>query len=1250
MLLLIVTTFLFIGETPTIFLTEEEKQERIYIAAARAYEAPEWFTKSNGDVFINNSQAYILSQDNTNHPMIEIMSKNYTGNVNVVFGFNTEEVTPTRLRANPRLENVTHSYTCDYNISYTLNPKYLTCYRTIGYYNDDTGILEDENVTMFEHAFDSGNLSSKTIYWNQVETVWTDIGGSFTKIKKDLQGYDTWYYKKNVPITAGTLYTLKLDMQLQSIRTPRSKYWIGIYPSHLSFEQAVVQDKLQALDPWTDSLTQNLDFFYAFDESTGTTIPDSVENFTGEAYFNTSNANWVTGVINNGFHLDGPNQFINTTFAPAFTLTDNFSISLWFKSTDLGGGVNAFGTQACPPGTDDLRLQHNGADGAAWRLRILDTTTSNYNLATNISRGEYVHIVFVRDRPSDQLRIYVDGVSVQNHTDTSTGTINLGGCALFIGSVNSGANISVEGVDADYDLFGIWSKPLTVENVLDLWNGGAGITFPTSVDNPPQFVGELPINSSNLTSSLLRFNATVFDDINLVNVSLILDDSIVQTNTTGLNNSIYIFTEAGLTNGQHNWSLLAWDNFTQSNQTITRNFNISISAPIVVLNSPVDEFNTTNPALTFNGTVTANVESIANVSLFINDVINQTNSSGLAGNYIFSLTLGDGTTKWEYLACDTDNDCTNSEERNVNVDTTNPVVNITLPLSIQDYHLIFTNETINWTITETNPDVCLLEFLGFNNTVTCTANTFEVNLTQRGSYNATLYANDTFGNSGLDFHSWEYKIFELNQTFNNASIEGSLEDFRANVVVGGGITILSAQLNYPGNVQAGSVVADGLNTSIFIENFVVPGVTGQTNVTFNWSLTLSDATVVILETFNQTVSDLGLDDCSVFSNQILNFTVVDERTQVILPNATIEIDVDIFTSTRSSNLINLSQEFDSVNPVTICLEEAIPVGVSFSLDTVVKYNSQNHSVEYYNIVDATLDSTFQQNITLFDLLLTENTDFLVTFKDSSFVVVEGALVSVNRQFISEGQFKTVELPLTDSNGQTVVHLVESDVVYNFVVTKDGVIIGTFNNLRAFCDDATIGSCFISLNAQEGNLLAYDYDTAIGVASSFSYNETGRVLTFAFVTTDSLVKTINLVVNKSDQIGNTSVCDDTIISSAGTFTCNVPASIGNATIFALVTVNGEGTITRFFNAGTEVLLGIPGLFLLLFMLLSFTMMFSESKAMTVIAVILGFGSASLLYFNNGGILTTNISGAAPAFIWLVISGGILLWKLNKEGQT
>jgi len=565
--------------------------------------------------------------------------------------------------------------------------------------------------------------------------------------------------------------------------------------------------------------------------------------------------------------------------------------------------------------------------------------------------------------------------------------------------------------------------------------------------------------------------------------------------------------------------------------------------------------------------------------------------------------------------------------------------------------LIGGNQSLNVTFTDTALDTCWYDYNNTNITIDgCVSgvkNSTNIIL-EFGNTDVIFYANDTIGNLNSSSTSWNYFLQENSQTFSSNTTEGSTKTFSINITANE--TPTSASFIYNGTITSADIDASNFPIVIISEAITTPSVDAVTNFTFLWNV-VSASSDVNSSSQNQTVNNLALDNCSSFTNVLFNYTMVDEATQTQLAagpsdNVSLEVEVTIYNADKSTLILNFSTSFSETNPNAICSGTDLFNGTTFVLDSTAKYTSDPREIEYYNIRDATIDNTSAtQNITLYDILTTESTDFQITFKNSDFIVVEGALIQVNRQFVSEGVFKTVELPITDSNGQTIVHLVRNDVVYNYIVTKDNEVIGTFNNLIAFCEDQTIGQCFISLNALQGTTNTFNVDQDIGISSSFAFNSTSRDLVLTFATTDGTVRTVLLNGTKMDQIGNTSICSASVTSSSGTLTCNIPASIGNETIIANVFVDGELKLVEYFSAAPELELGQGGYFLLLFLVISLGLMFSESKSMMIGGIILGFIGGMLFFFIKGGIV-----GTGGAIAWLIVQGVILLWKLNSEGQT
>ena len=406
----------------------------------------------------------------------------------------------------------------------------------------------------------------------------------------------------------------------------------------------------------------------------------------------------------------------------------------------------------------------------------------------------------------------------------------------------------------------------------------------------------------------------------------------------------------------------------------------------------------------------------------------------------------------------------------------------------------------------------------------------------------------------------------LNETFNNETTEGGTETFE--IVFESSQAVSSATLYYNGTPHTGTINSGSFPNVTATTTFIVPLTSADVNVTFLWEITLADLTVLNTTSHNQTIFAIALDNCGSFTRQLFNFTMVDEKTQVFLDpipeNTSIEVDINIFSEDRSELIVNFSNDYDEINSALVCLNINITNGTIYSLDSITKYSSLGRALEYFHIQNLSLtNATASQNITLFDLNFTTSTPFKIVFKDASFLQVPNAVIEVQRQYVSEGVFKVVEAPLTSSEGDTVAHLVRDDIIYNFIIKQNNIILATFQNVIPFCDDILTENCVVNLNALSGSGAVFVYDDVSQISHSISYNETSRLISVIFSTLDGTSKNVTFNSVKADQLGNTTVCSSSLVSVSGTLSCTVPDSIGNSTIYYTLLVDGNEVFSSFF---------------------------------------------------------------------------------------
>lgn len=689
---------------------------------------------------------------------------------------------------------------------------------------DDYGWVDCENIT-------TGNGTIQDCTWEEI--------GSHMEIQME------W-----IPITnptntfhEGVTYEIGVFVDVE-----RGDYgdWI---PSIMGVE-------IEEWATWTEALNVGLVSYYKLDEqdtSGSGTIIDSLglnngtnngaDNSTGKiksAYdFVTSNTDFID--LGTGLNVPGTAMTMNV-WIKKDNIEDQFAI---LSNRDGSTANYRFFSR---PDTGDLGLEFTFYNGG-WRthasgMEILDT---DWHMASFVMDG--TNVLF-----------YLDGSNDAN-LSTSWALINTGATALMGQDGTSAAY-----ANGTIDELGMWNRSLSAAEINQLWNGGTGISYTDVFGIAPSVTLTSPVDNANLTSANVEFIATVTDDIQVSNVTLYLDGVANETNSSGFNGT-YTFSKI-ISEGIHNWSILAIDNQSFSNQSETRILNYTqppifidllspadssthivplvnmsckayIDAGITQLNLTIDgitNISITNSSIAQNLTISqemnfsegnytwgcsainpdtsaissnrtfevlysspvinlfnpendssvlienatfifnaSDVNGISNVTLFIDGVLNETNSSGVEGNYSFLKTFTDGNYNWSVRAISIFGKITNSVTRIFTLHTTEPVVNISAPSGVLGYFLLGNNETLIYNISESGQnltehlDTCWYDYPTTNNLTTSAFSTGTywnfINGTMSNSTGNNFIRTDTVLPSGNS-------ILAVNSATNNLFISG----------------------------------------------------------------------------------------------------------------------------------------------------------------------------------------------------------------------------------------------------------------------------------------------------------------------------------------------------------------------------------------------------------------------------------------------------------------------------------------------
>lgn len=1237
----LVFTFMFIVlKAPTTTINEGVTTQ--YLKEIEKAFTPAEYLCDNDFCWVDDEQIYLNCTAESFNPICKIETKNYNGDADIVFLFDTNEIEPISLEYNPHYVDVEKSYTCNYEANFTQDPKYYYCFETLDYLDFGNGTIRQESIIIHSHGpYDSGNAQTKTAYWTEQKLEWNKYNKGYNREDIDFKNMTRKYTLHNISFNSGIEKTFKLNLKPIGF-TQSHKYWIGIKPSHLTWNEAIEQNKYFVLDPWTPSLDTSLAYYWAMNYTTGA-VQDGLGNKDLTAFGTTRG---IEGVSNNSFYYNaGSTSYLYGTSTGEVGVSQSWTLSMWVNMTNVEG---------IDPNPMTLFYDTTGgSDRVNLQLRNNEITARIYSGgvdkqikgAHTMSNNTWAHIVLVYNG-NDTGAIYVDG-----------STVSGGGVSAITGDAVS-LNIGRQGTATYYvtgliDEVAIWGRALTVSEIGTVWAGGLGsFKYGTTA---PEIKILFPVNNTVYNESVNQLNYTV-DTAEYCWYS---------ADAGGSNSS---FVVAG-----NNFSISTipqWNNFTiYCNDT---GENIGLNDTIFFVNKsvgtnliyPINNLLTANSSILFDYNNTVLNTNLTNSTFYLwwdNGTLLDSRFYTLSGNQTINnktiIILGEGGYIWNVETCGSAVSCNfGSSNYSFDLDLDGPIPIITYPTGVLGAVVDGTTLNLNWTISETGENLtthlknCSYTYNGSTTYMvkaTCLANVTTFSYSA-GKDNITFRAWDIFNLSNEDTATWIVSLSEINQTYNAFTTEGATEDFLIYVSVNPTYSITASQLIYNGTTYTGVTTDLGGNVFRASRTITIPSVTATGNVTFYWRFAFNDTSIVNSLSKNQSIANVLIDNCGSYTYKLLELEAIDEEEQTHLNettlNTSIEVDLQVFSNDLSVSIINYSNIFNRTNPISICTNSNMTNALKY--DTIIKYSAENYSSEYYNVQRGTLQyGLIPYNISLFDLLSEDATEFQITFKDSSFLVIEDALINIARQYVGEGTFKTVEIPKTDSNGQTVAHLVTNDVIYNMVVTKEGEVLGVFNNLVAFCDDIVTGSCFINLNAIGNNTELYSYSSSTGISYNKNYNKTSRLLTFEFVTTDGNIKTINLTAVKMDQLGNTTACNEVLISSSGTIYCTIPASIGNDTIIMNIYADGQLVANDYIKTGDNFSLGDMGYLFLIFMLLSFPLMFSSSKIGVIIGVLLGFISASLFGIIQGGVI-----GLGASLLWLIISGLILIYIINTKRET
>ena len=663
------------------------------------------------------------------------------------------------------------------------------------------------------------------------------------------------------------------------------------------------------------------------------------------------------------------------------------------------------------------------------------------------------------------------------------------------------------------------------------------------------------------------------------------------------------------------------------------------NSPSLTLNSPSSANYTTSPkSLTINFTATDDI-NLKNVSLWVNGVLNQTNSSGLNNSiYLFPLTLGDGTYSIYGMATDNSSQKTNSSIINITIDSIAPTIIINSGNGTFGYTTFGTNHTINFTATDTRLRTCWYVYNNTNTTTSCTSGVLKsINVSvYASSGNVTIYANDSLGNVGSVYTSWGYHMLEINQTFSASTVETALEQFNINLkYISTNWTSSSAYLMY-GDVNYTGIISGTGDNILISSDISISAVEEDGNVSFYWKILLTNITGTY--TFNsstqqQYIGRVNFSSCLYSENPQLFFKVFSTTSPTTPVNATFSSAWTI--QSASNGEVVLSRSFEDLTETNstfgFCIE---PNSTTYTVSIDITIDAINYTPTSHYIIDTDYIG-IADNISLYLLGDDDSTLTELNVVDRDNDPVKDVYISIQRYDMGTDTYYNVGMARTDNEGSDLAYLKWYDDWYRFIGYLNGEVVFTEGPKK-------VSSSPLLFTVQED--LTFAHDKFGDITYSLTFNNLTDNFVLSFLDPSGEVSSSCLRVIKRNTTNDYLICNPCETSNSATLYCNI-GDWGNGTFIGMFYATGSpiyyiDLLYEIKNAQNELydLIGNDngtGMAIILAgIVLSF---FLFSPAMGIVGAILG-------------VIASVAVGLQPLeylpFMGMAIAGGLILWAVQK----
>ena len=547
-----------------------------------------------------------------------------------------------------------------------------------------------------------------------------------------------------------------------------------------------------------------------------------------------------------------------------------------------------------------------------------------------------------------------------------------------------------------------------------------------------------------------------------------------------------------------------------------------------------------------------------------------------------------------------------------------------------DNSTVFNSTTVDFTDNETFNQTLI--FGGFTNgNYMWNAEACYTNIT--GSSCISAIANYTF----------EWRPFEIiSQSYNEYVYETDRQRFNITINTLPEVLNVDTKLNYNGTLYSATTsCASGFCNIYSIID--IPLITSgeSINRSLFWSITVYDGTGTYTfntsdETKQQNITRIHLEECAgVYTTTTVNFTAYYETNLTRINPFYI---AGTFDTWLGSGAIYRTQSFnkESTSELKLCIT---PTNKTQYSNAHIDYKFENENITFiprnYFFQNKTL-TNISEEINLFLLEAEDSTSFIIKVQDQKLSPVVDALVYIKKYYPSDGEYRTVQIARTDSNGETIGFYETETVDYKHIIIKNG------ETLLETAKQKVVGkSVPFTLTFTIGTSLGFpwtSFEDNQNVSINLTFDKDTNIVTMTYIEniTGSITSGQLLVIKNSLTNSTTTImCNKTSTEASVTLTCDLSAYDGTFTAIAYIN-GGSEKIIEFIITDARDVFGSDGLFLgmMIIMVGGFAMMWNPSAGIVSI-------NAAVIFVNLIGFITVS-----PIFIFGMISVSVITIILLK----